>query len=70
MTIGEKIRIRRTALGMTQAEFAARLCKSADAIQKWETGHNVPQTVDLLLISDLLGIDLNTLLDNEIDIQQ
>lgn len=59
--MGETIRSRRRALGMTQEQLASRMGVSAPAVSKWEQGASYPDVVLLPALARLLGIDMNAL---------
>ena len=61
MNLGEQIRERRRALGLTQEQMAAALGVTAPAVHKWEKGVTCPDVALLPALARLLEIDLNTL---------
>ena len=63
MTIANQLKIRRTALGLTQEQIATRLHVSTPAVNKWEKGHSTPDVALLPALARLLEIDMNTLFD-------
>ncbi len=63
MTIAKQLKIRRTALGITQEQIANRLHVSTPAVNKWENGHSTPDVALLPALARLLEIDMNTLFD-------
>ena len=62
MSIGEMIREKRKAAGLTQEQVANRLGVSAPAVNKWEKGNSYPDVTLLPALARLLGTDLNTLM--------
>jgi len=48
---------------MTQYEIAKRLGVTEQAVSKWYTGKNLPSTKNLVVLSKLLGKDVETLLN-------
>jgi transcriptional regulator with XRE-family HTH domain len=58
----------RKARGMTQAELAARLMVSPQAVSKWETGQSLPDSGQLLAISELFGVTINSILTGEVQV--
>ena len=60
--IGERIAILRKARGMTGENFAELLNVSPQAVSKWETGKNLPETVLLPDISKILGVSIDSIL--------
>ena len=64
MTLGEKIRQARRCGGLSQGQLAEKICVSRSAIAKWETDKGMPDVENLKLLSRLLGISLDALLDD------
>lgn len=59
MTFGEEVRRRREARGMTQADLAARLKRSVQAVDRLEFG-DLPVTASLLrALNTALGCELD-----------
>ena len=56
-TIGEQLRVKRRALGMTQQDAARLLGMSRESIVNWEGGSRVPQGGHLRKVLDFLGAD-------------
>jgi HTH-type transcriptional regulator/antitoxin HipB len=56
--IGERIRKRRVALGLTQAELARRSCTSRSAIARIEVGDADPRMLTLQKVGAALGVEL------------
>ena len=56
--VGERIRLRRTELGLTQEQLAAALDVSYQQIQKYETGANRVSAGRILEIARKLGVDV------------
>jgi transcriptional regulator with XRE-family HTH domain len=54
--IGERIAAGRKAKGLTQAELAAFLFVSKQAVGKWERGESLPDIIMLKKIADAIGI--------------
>lgn len=61
-SLGEVIRARREACGMTQELVAQKLGVSRQAVGKWESGKSEPSTTNLMAIAELLGTDAAELL--------
>ena len=64
MTLGEKIRLARKRSGLSQQQLAEKLCVSRSAIAKWETDKGMPDVENLKLLSRLLQVSLDALLDD------
>lgn len=63
MTLGEKIRLARKQCGLSQEQFAQKLCVSRSAVAKWETDKGLPDVENLKELSRLLHISVDSLLD-------
>ena len=63
MTLGEKIQWGRRRRGLSQQQLAEKLCVSRSAIAKWETDKGMPDVENLKLLSKLLGMTVDNLLD-------
>jgi transcriptional regulator with XRE-family HTH domain len=56
--VGERIRLRRTELGLTQEQLAEALDVSYQQVQKYETGANRVSAGRILEIARKLGVDV------------
>ncbi|MEM8987986.1 MAG: helix-turn-helix transcriptional regulator [Pseudomonadota bacterium] len=56
--VGDRIRLRRSLIGLTQEQLSARLNISYQQIQKYETGANRVSAGRLYQISQVLGVDV------------
>lgn len=65
MTFGEKLRDARKNAGLSQEQFAERLSVSRSAIAKWETDKGMPDITNLKAMSQLLGVSIDYLLDED-----
>lgn len=61
MTIGDTIRHHRKQQKLTQAQLAARVGVSAQAISKWETGAGFPDVSQVVPLARALGITTDAL---------
>ncbi|MDE7213201.1 MAG: helix-turn-helix domain-containing protein, partial [Anaeroplasmataceae bacterium] len=61
--VGEYIKARRTALGLTQKDIANQFNISFQAVSKWETGETLPDTALLLDLADLLKTTVDNILN-------
>ena len=70
MTLGEKIKKARIENGLTQEQLSGKMMVSRQAITKWESDKGIPDISNLKLLSQLLNVSIDYLLDdgNEIDI--
>ena len=53
----DRIRYVRTHIGMNQTDFGTYLCVSKSAVQKWESGENVPTNAVITLMCQKTGVD-------------
>ncbi len=63
MNIGDTISSIRKEKNMTQEELAKKLNVSAKTISSWENNRNLPSIDMIILLSEALDTDINTLLD-------
>ena len=60
--LGERVRSRRERLSLRQADVAAALRVSAQAVSKWERGENAPDLSVLPGLAGLMGVSIEWLL--------
>lgn len=65
MKLSEKIVRLRKSCGMTQEEMAERCAVTRQSISKWEADIALPETEKLLMLSEIFGVSLDTLLRDE-----
>ena len=65
MKLSEKIVRLRKSRGMTQEEMAERCAVTRQSISKWEADIALPETEKLLMLSEIFGVPLDTLLRDE-----
>jgi len=70
MTLGEKIRYSRKSCGLSQGQLADRMCVSRSAIAKWETDKGMPDVENLKILSRLLRVSVDSLLDDRTDVMR
>lgn len=63
MTHGEKLTQARKATRLTQADAAAKLNGSRQAVSRWESGQSKPSTEKLLVLGELYGVSIDMLLN-------
>ncbi len=63
MALGEKLTQARKAAGLTQADVAAKLNVSRQAVSRWESGQSKPSTERLLALGELYGVSIDQLLN-------
>ncbi len=65
MTMEERIRQSRMALGYSQEYVAEQLGLSRQAVSKWESGKSSPDTKNLIALAELFGCSVQWLLTGE-----
>jgi len=65
MTLGEKIKEARKQCGLSQDQLAEKMNVSRSAIAKWETDKGIPDVNNLRVLSSLLNIGMEYLLDEK-----
>ena len=63
MLLGEKLTQARKAAGLTQADVAAKMNVSRQAVSRWESGQSKPSTERLLALGELYGVSIDQLLN-------
>ena len=58
MTLCEKLTQARKAAGLTQADVAAKLNVSRQAVSRWESGQSKPSTEKLLAMGELYVVSI------------
>lgn len=61
--IGQKVKLRRSELGMSQVKLGEKLGLSFQQIQKYESGKNRISASTLFQISRILGVDFSYFVD-------
>ena len=67
MTLCEKLTQARKAAGLTQADVAARLDVSRQAVSRWEGGQSKPSTEKLLELAKIYDVSLDWLCSDAAD---
>lgn len=67
MDIGNQIRERRQALGLSQEELAQRLYVSRVTVSHWETSKTLPDVQSMLLLANLFGTTIDELVRGDVD---
>ena len=65
MTFGEKLKEARKEAGLSQEQLAERITVSRSAIAKWETDKGMPDINNLKILSQVLGVSVDYLLDDD-----
>ena len=63
--LGKKIAGKRKDLGMTQTEFAERLCVTRQTVSRWEANSVMPDIDKISDIASILGVSCDYLLNDE-----
>ena len=63
--IGRNIAFERKKAGLTQEELAEKIGITAQAVSKWENGHNLPDIENLMFIAEILNVPYIELLAGE-----
>ena len=64
MTVGEKIKEARKQVGLTQEQLSEKLGISRSAVAKWETDKGIPDVDNLKILSGLLNVSIDYLLES------
>ncbi|WP_144743334.1 helix-turn-helix domain-containing protein [Enorma burkinafasonensis] len=67
MEVGQRIRERRTRAGMSQDDLAARVYVSRQTISSWENDRTYPDVQSLLLLSEIFGATVDSLIKGDVD---
>ena len=67
MDVGNQIRERRQALGLSQEELAQRLYVSRVTVSHWETGKTLPDVQSMLLLANLFGTTIDEMVRGDVD---
>lgn len=66
MIVGEMIKEIRENAGLSQEQFAEKLAISRQAISKWERGKTLPDIENIMYISDIFNVSLDTIVKGDI----
>lgn len=65
MTLGERIKLRRKELGLTQVQLGEMVHKSSQVVSNWERGYTTAMSPeDLQNIAQALNVNISELMDN------
>lgn len=67
MTFGEKLQRLRKQNGLSQEQLAASLKVSRQAVSKWELDSSLPDTANIILISQLFSTSIDYLLKDDME---
>ena len=63
--LGGKIAAKRKDLGMTQTEFAEKMCVTRQTVSRWEAGTVLPDIEKIGDIAEILGVSCDYLLKDD-----
>lgn len=66
MTFGEKLQLLRKQKGMSQEQLASQLTVSRQAISKWELDSSLPDTENVIKLSELFDVTIDYLLKESV----
>lgn len=67
MTFGEKLNLLRKQKGMSQEQLASQLTVSRQAISKWELDNSLPDTENVIKLSELFDVSTDYLLKDHVE---
>ncbi len=70
MELGKRLKEYRSQAGMTQDELAEKLFVSRQTISSWENDKSYPDIHSLLMLGDVFGVSLDTLVKGDIEIMK
>ncbi|MDR2570237.1 MAG: helix-turn-helix domain-containing protein, partial [Oscillospiraceae bacterium] len=65
MKLNEKIQKMRKEKGLSQEQLSEMLDVSRQSISKWESGQSYPETDKLIVLSEIFGVTVDSLLKND-----
>ncbi|MBQ6580159.1 MAG: helix-turn-helix domain-containing protein [Oscillospiraceae bacterium] len=70
MEIGKQIKKHRTELGLSQEEFADKIFVTRQTVSNWENDKNYPDINSLVLMAEIFGVSLDSLVKGDIEKMQ
>ena len=70
MEIGKQIKKYRTELSLSQEEFADKIFVTRQTVSNWENDKNYPDINSLVLMTEIFGISLDSLVKGDIEKMQ
>ncbi len=67
MEIGKQIKKYRTELGLSQEDFADKIFVTRQTVSNWENDKNYPDINSLVLMAEVFGISLDSLVKGDIE---
>ena len=69
MKLSEKLKKYRKVFDLSQEQLAEKLNVSRQVVTKWETDGGIPEISNLKALSDLFGVSIDYLLDDEANVE-
>lgn len=66
MTFGEKLQALRKQKGMSQEQLASQITVSRQAISKWELDNSLPDTENVIQLSEIFDVSIDYLLKDNV----
>ncbi len=70
MTLGEKLKLARNEMNLSQELLAQKLGVSRSAVAKWETDKGIPDVDNLKVLAELLDVSIDYLLSEDVGVQK
>ena len=70
MEIGKQIKKYRTELGLSQEDFADKIFVTRQSVSNWENDKNYPDINSLVLMAEIFGVSLDSLVKGDIEKMQ
>lgn len=70
MKLGERIKICRQKIGISQEKVAELVGVSRQAVTKWEANQSAPNTENLFKLAEIFGVSVDILLESENETKQ
>lgn len=67
MELGAHIKEHRKELGLSQDDLAAKIYVSRQTISNWEVGRTYPDVQSLLLLSNVFGVTVDSLIKGDVE---
>lgn len=67
MELGSHIKEHRKELGLSQDDLAERIYVSRQTISNWECGRTYPDVQSLLLLSNVFGVTVDSLIKGDVE---
>ena len=67
MDISNQIKTRREAMGLSQEQLAEKLYVSRQTISNWERDKTYPDVQSLLLLSNVFGVTVDSLIKGDVE---